>query len=209
MATLTKFIRKIFNRGRNIIDNASANLSDPAIDGKYAIIDAQEEIKDFTSEIQNVSATIFSNEKKLIDLKASREKFIKIRDIAESKQNTTDVESAVAEIKRIDKKIKERESLIKTDRDLYSSLMKQKNEYEDKITGAEDNLTILAARNKSAKLKKDLANASLGLSNSFAISEVEQISSEVEQLEAEAEAAVKMLEESKGPESLLEKYDVE
>ncbi len=208
MAVMEKLFRKIFNRGRNVIDNATAKLSDPAIDGKYAIADAQDEIKEFTGKIQKVSATIYSNEKKLSELKASREKFVKIQGLAESKQNTTDAESAAAEIKRLDKQIKEKESLVKTDRDLYTSLMKQKNEYEDKIIRAEENLTTLAARNESAKLRKDLANATLGLNNSFAISELDSLTSEVEQMEAEAAAAVQMADESKGSESLIDKYEV-
>jgi len=82
----------------------------------------------------------------------------------------------------------ELESQIKRDAALFDQLTSKLQEHRSKIARAEQNISSLAARHRSAKIRKEMAAAAQGIDEGKGLSALDALEKAVDTDEAQAEA---------------------
>lgn len=155
--------RSLYNWARHGRDKAAKAVSNPVIDGKFAINDAKDLADDFEGQIRNVIAERVKLDGRLASARAEADKFSAIAKRAVSAGSDSDARSALQRKRDAEIQVKRLETDIKNMRDVVLKLRQQLIDTRQKITNAEGNHSTLAARHSAAKLKASAHERSQGL----------------------------------------------
>lgn len=204
-----KFFTAISNRIRSFFNKITKKLRKASIDGEIAIMNAKKELEQFTEECAGVQSRIKGTERTLDELTLQIEKLERIEKLAADAGNEDDVRTAVRERLNIQNRRSLLEKSIKTNKDLYQKMVSIRTGMVSKIQNAEANLSSLIAREEMATLRKDMAKAASGISNSSSFAALKEIESNVNGTEVEADAWEDIQNLTSGnAEDLSEKYSV-
>ena len=179
---------KVKNIFREAADNAEKSLADTQRDGRYAIEDSKKEVQKLTTNIAELRAQTIQMER---DLKVAEGKVVTMTNMATKAAQAGDAANAklaLQEKNTYQGTVNTLAKQIDQNNALYQNLLNQREQFTASIEQAKSNLANLTVREQSAKLRKNIANQSMGLAATDALSELKRLEEQVSQAEAEAEA---------------------
>lgn len=195
-------MRSLWNLCRRMMGSANKAIKDDVADGQFAIEDSEEQIKSFRKDIAGLMANQKSVERDLQSAKKDVIKWAKIQELAidnekdrnEAAQEVTNAKRRAVELKR------QKDANDKS----IATLRDQLDKADQKVRNAKSNHSQLAARQKSAKIRKDLASSSSKFGSGGALAALDDLKDSVEANEDMASAMEEMT--NSASESLEEKY---
>jgi phage shock protein A len=200
-----KIISALKNWFRKQDETAANALKDPVAEGRFAIEDAKEQVREFRGAIASALAQVKNLEKQKEVALSEAAKYGRIADVADKAGNEADAIKSLEVKVQSEKRANSLSQEIKTSTDMIAKLRDQLTRAEAKIVNADNNQKILAARMEGAKAREGLAKASSGFSDSGnPLSALDNLESAVNEQESKAEAYEEL--SGAGQPSLEEKY---
>lgn len=188
-----RLIKAIINFFRGLFGLAASKLEDDVRDGKFAIEDSKEQIADFRKKIASLIASNKKIERKRDESKLAVDKWASIEEAAGAKQDWINAKKAIASKKNAEGVVNTLTAEINKTERIITNLKKQLEAAQNKINGAESDITQLAARKDAAEIRKGLAEAASGLSSgSNPLASLDKLKDRVYADEVEAEALEEM-----------------
>lgn len=205
-----KLLDAIFNRTRKAQEDAAQKIDvDPVTKGKFAIEDANREIGDFESQIRECRASQNDSKRELPGAEQEVGKYQNLLATIKTKGNACKnpdgstkegMQAALDQARtdaasiggKLDAAIKRRDALTKsiTEGDvLFAKLSTQLSTSKDRVATAEQNVSTLAVRQKSAQIRQRFIDAEKGLSNSKGLAALGELEKNVQHEESRADAA--------------------
>jgi len=186
---MVRLIKAIINFFRGLFGVAASKLEDDVRDGKFAIEDSRERIADFRKKIAHLIASNKNIERKRNESKLAVDKWSSIANAAGAKQDWVNAEKALTSKKSAESVVNSLTTEINKTERIITNLKKQLETAQNKINGAESDITQLAARKDAADIRKGLAEAASGLSSGDnPLASLDKLKDKVNASEAEAEA---------------------
>ena len=203
MASFWKSLKNWF-RGKK--DKAAESLADPIRDGKFAIEDSQDRIREFQMKVAKFMAVQKTLEREMRNADKEVAKWQNIAQKAAKKGNRQHVAEAVEAKQRAEAVLKEKEAQHAKNEEILKQLRRQVQNAVTKIAQAKANHAQLVARHEGAQVRKELAQAATDFGSSGPLAELDDLQKAVDTEESEAEAFEEMAATSVGPASLEEEY---
>ncbi|OVE81396.1 hypothetical protein BVY04_03455 [bacterium M21] len=206
---MENLIKALSNMIRHKKDQIAGVMTDPVVDGKFAIEDSERQIAEFTTKI----ARLIAETRKLTKDKETAEediaRYLTIAKKAAEKGEEEDVRQAVTMKSKAEQRKETLDAEIIKNGKLTDKLRGQLNNARVKVADAKSNLSRLSARMEGAKVRKDLAKASTSFSGETSpLAALDDLQKAVETKESEAEAWEEIAEtdESNKGQKLEDKY---
>lgn len=186
-------------------DEATKKLADPVRDGKFAIEDAEGQIREFRGVLTKLVAASKKLEREVAAAKVEIKKYDRLATTAGEDGNEAAVNQAVAKIEEWEAKKETAATQLKRNLGDEGKLRKQLSDAETKVSTAKSSMHMLAARKQGAEIRKQLSDASSKFGTSGkGLAALDDLREAVDEAEAEADAAEDL--SSGGDEDLLEQY---
>lgn len=196
---MNRLFKNFKNWFRGQTDKAAEALDDPTRDGKFAIEDAKRQESDFRKDCCNLIAATNEMERDLDDAKAEEQKWDRIAKSAAAKVKSgdesakEDLNSAAKEVKKFRNRINELTVQITKNETIEQQLKQQIENVQNKIDKAEQNYTTLAARQKAATIRKEIASAAARIESARGgLAELDKLEDAVNKTESMADAYEEM-----------------
>lgn len=187
------FWKSLSNMFREKKAQAEKVLADPIRDGKFAIEDAEVQVRQYTTNLASLVAQTKLMSKQHEDAVIEKKKFERIAKEAGSKKNENDVRKAVEAIRKWTTTATELKTQIDKNESVRSGLQKQLDAARSKIACAKQNHQTLVVRQNGAQIRKSLAMASQTFAdNQSGLASLDDLEKSVMTQEAEAEAFEEM-----------------
>ncbi len=204
MASLFKSISNWF---RSKKDKAAKSLSDPIRDGKYAIEDSEQKIREFQTKVAKFMAVNKQLEREIDAQRREIDKWLNIARKAAAAGNQSDVAQAVEAKQRAEGVLEEKQKQFDKNEAILANLRRQVQIAIAKVAKARSNHAQLVARHQGAQVRKELAQAATEFGGGAGpLSELDDLQKAVDAEEAEAEAFEEMATTTAGSSALEEKY---
>ncbi len=179
--------RMISNFFRSKKDKAAEALKDPVRDATYDVEDATEQVRKFEADIQQLMSVNLTNQKRRDAALEEVEKWENIAKIAGKKGNREDVLAAVTSQENAKRSAQLLAAEIETNEKVITKLRDQLNLAKNKIQKAKNDIVVLGARLKSAKVREELSSGVVGLGEG-PLSRLDDLNETVMIAESSAEA---------------------
>lgn len=170
-----KSVKNMFREKREQVESY---LEDPTRDNKWNIVDAENEVKGFEKQWNEIRRTNLGIERKIKEAEAEIVKYDRIATQAGEKGNVDDVNVAVAEIQRFENTVSSLKADLKANTVSSDNLRSLINKAKNKIATAKQRKVSLDTRAQSAKLRRSLAN--IDESKFAALSQLESYEDKIE-----------------------------
>lgn len=200
--------KKLKNIALEQREKAAESLNDDERDGKYDIAEAERDRDKLTTQIAAVKTQTRELRNKRDGFQKKSDNMSAVAEAAAKAQNRDDVAAAIGEKAKADAQVKAMDAQIAANEALEKQTVKLRDELQDSIDTAKNNLDTLVVRKSAAALRTSLAQTAAGISNSSSLSNLRKLQDKVEHSEAEAAAFEDLAATSNAPASLSSKYAV-
>ena len=200
-----KLFNAIANTLRGKRDEAAKKLADPVRDGKFAIEDAEGQIREFRGVLTKLVAVSKKLERDVAAAKGEIKKYDRLATAAGADGNEAAVNQAVERIEEWETKKETAATQLKRNLADEGKLRKQLSDAETKVSTAKSNMHMLAARKQGAEIRKQLSDAASKFgAGGKGLAALDDLREAVDEAEAEADAAEDL--SGGGDDDLLAEY---
>ena len=203
---MASLLKSIANWWRGKKDSAAEALKDPVRDGKFAIEDSEERIREFQKKVAQFMAVGKQIDREITSKEKEVAKWDNIARKAASAGKPEDVAEAVQAKQRAEQVLSEKKAQQERNEAILQKLRDQLQSAMAKVAQAKSNYAQLVARHEGAKVRKELAEAASEFGGDGALAELNDLQKAVDSEESEAEAFEELAGETGGPADLEDKY---
>jgi phage shock protein A len=175
------------NRVRSLVDGVDKKVADPETDATYAIKDASEEVNHFENDIAALMTANRGIQKRKDAAQLEVDKFTGIATKARDAGNVEDATEAYNLMVKAKTNLDSLSKQIAANNTLLGTLRSQLDKYHNDISNAEDNKARLVVAQRSAALRKKVAQSAAGIGTGRGLAALGKLQDAVEQSESEAD----------------------